>query len=144
MLRAKGKFLVGKDFIKITTDLDFCRYYRALFNKAHWDTIKNQTPRYGAHIGICNPKHHKGTNCSKYKKLNGKEIWFDYDVSGNYGGFEKGFLNFWLNIFSTECETIAKDLGILKKTDGFAYFHITILSTKGINQCKQKSRSLKD
>lgn len=131
MLNAKGKWSIGKDYIKVLTGIDFCRYYQWHFNKAHWNTIKNQTPKYGAHIGICNPNIHKNVDCSKYFYLDGKDVWFDYEIGGNYGGFTKGFLNFWLNVFSEEFENIAKDLGILKAKDGFEYFHITILSTKG-------------
>ena len=129
-MKAKGKFHVTKDTIKIILDPDFCRYYKWLFDRAHYFTIKTQTPKYGAHIGICNPNIHKNVDCSQYLHLNKQEIWFDYDIGGNYGGFSKGFLNFWLDIQSRTCEDIAHDLGILKKESGFAYFHITILNTK--------------
>jgi len=128
-LKAKGKFRVTKDSIRIVTDTDFCRYYRWLFNKAHYNTIKNQVPMHGAHINIASPKIHK-VDCSKYLYLNNKDVYFEYSVEGNYGGFKKGFLNFWLDIWSKECEDIAYDLGIVKKEKGFELFHISILNTK--------------
>ena len=131
MLTAQGTWQIKSDSIKVLTDDDFCRYYRWHFNRAHWNTIKNQTPKYGAHIGICNPNIHKNIDCSKYLYLNDQKVSFSYDVGGNYGGFTKGFLNFWLNVFSDEFVGIADDLGILKAKEGFEYFHITILSTKG-------------
>lgn len=130
MLKAKGKFKVRKDTIRVILDPDFCRYYKWLFDRAHYFTIKTQTPKHGAHINIVSDKLHAGTNCEKYLHLDGKDVWFEYDIGGNYGGFNKGFLNFWLDAHNEDLVDIAKDLGVLKPKEGFAPFHITILNTK--------------
>lgn len=132
MLKALGKYLVKKNDIRVVTTPDFCSYYANLFKKAHWNTIKVNLPKYGAHIGIINPKIHGEIDCSEFLCLNGKKVWFEYDITGNYGGFSKGFLNFWLDVYSQEFENIAKKLNCLNPNRNFANFHITILNTKNI------------
>ena len=130
MLKAKGKLLVTADSVKVVLDNDFIKYYKWLFDRAHWHTIPTQYPKYGAHIGILNPNIHKNVDTAVLMPLNGKDIWFQYNVSGNFGGFTKGFLNFWLDVSSPELEDMARTLGVLKLHKDFSYFHITILNTK--------------
>jgi hypothetical protein len=132
MLRALGYWKITDNSISIITDEGFCWFYRWLFNRAHYHTIKTQTPKHGAHINIIAPKIHGIIDCSKYNYLNGQEIYFNYDVMGNYGGFTRGFKNFWLDVFIPEAEEILKNFGLLNKQDGFEFFHISILNNKSL------------
>lgn len=131
-LKASGKFEIKNGFLRVVLDSDFCRYYKWLFDKAHFHTIKTQLPKHGAHINIVSAKIHKGVDVSKYKKLNGKRIEFKYDIRGNIGGFTKGFRNFWFDVHSKELVRLAQDLGVFKASSKFAPFHITILNTKNL------------
>ena len=131
MLKASGKFYVTKDSIKIVLDMDFCRYYNWLFTRAHYFTKKLQLPKHGAHIGIINQKIHK-KDCSDYLYLNGQAVDFQYDIEGNYGGFSKGFLNFWMDVTCKEAEEILREMGCHIKTDGFGLLHITVGNNKNL------------
>ena len=131
-MKISGTYLVQKGAIKVITNNDVCKYYRWLFNKAHFNTIKNQIPKHGAHVGIINPKIHRSIDCMELKDLNGKRVDFDIDIEGNYGGFTKGFLNFWLDAHCQEFIDIRKWFGVYEEQDGFAPFHLTILNTKNV------------
>lgn len=131
-LKAKGKLRVSEEKIYIETNVDFCKYYAWLYKKATWNTQKINLPAHGAHINISNPKIHGKLNLAKYKYLNNKEVEFIYNIEGNFGGFQKGFLNFWLDIECNIVHSIASELGILKETKGFSPFHITIFNTKNL------------
>jgi len=132
MIKAKGVFKITSNSIKVVLDDDFCRFYQWLFDRAHYSTLKTQRPFHGAHIGVVNPKIHKNVDTSVFSHLDGQEIWFDYNITGNLGGFSKGFKNFWLDVFSKRLDAIAQELGVFKESDGFASFHITILNTKNL------------
>ena len=135
MLNAKGHFIFEKNgFIRIVLDSDFCRYYKSLFEEAHYFTKKLQTPKHGAHINIYNPKIYGVPDKIKFqelsKKYHKKEIIFEYNIIGNYGGFTKGFLNFWLNINCKLADEIADTLKATHKDSKHSRFHITIGNTK--------------
>jgi hypothetical protein len=139
MPRACGKYKIDQNSIKIVTDNDFCAFYRWLFRRTHYNTIQIQPPKHGAHIGVINPNIHKHIDgspldCSDYLYLNGREVWFDYTVEGNYGGFQKGFMNFWLNVECKEAEEILREFGYGEKTDGFSLFHITVGNNKHLTK----------
>ena len=131
LLTAKGKWFVGDREMKIITDTDFIKFYLWLFRRGTYNIYKMNLPKYLAHIGIINEKIHN-KDCSDYKYLNGREVWFKYDPSGNFGGYLKGFRNFWLDCFVEEGEEIQREFGIEDKTEGFARFHITIANNKNI------------
>jgi len=98
--------------------------------KDTYNTVWTQIPRHGAHINIIAPNIHKNLDANKAKHLVGKRITFHLDVEGNFGGFTKGFRNFWLNVVSPEMDQIADDLGVPPKQGRFARFHLTIFNTK--------------
>ena len=130
-LKANGKLKItylGK--ISIDVHPDFCKYYSWLYKRETWNTQKINLPKHGAHINIVNPKIHGKLDLSRFAHLNGKEIEFEYSIEGNFGGFTKGFLNFWLDVKCEEAEIIAKDLGVYKEEEGFSAFHLTIFNTK--------------
>ena len=129
MLRAKGKFKITKDSIRIVTNLDFCKYYCWLFMRGTWNLHKMQLPKHGGHVGVINPRIHQ-KDCSDYMYLDGREVWFEYTVEGNFGGFSKGFKNWWLDVRCKEAEEILREFGLDKKTDGFSLLHHTICNNK--------------
>lgn len=131
MIKAKGTWKVTKNDIRIITNRDFCRYYLWLFNRGTYNIYKMQLPKYGGHIGIINPNIYKNVDCSKYLHLNNKEIWFEYDIKGNMGGFNRGFKNWWLDVKCSKAEKILNDLGV-KKCKGFALLHHTICNSKSL------------
>ena len=131
-MKALGHWKITKKSIKIVTDSDFCKFYRWLLIRGTYFTKKFQIPLHGAHINIVAEKIHN-KDCSDYLYLNGKEIWFQYDVSANFGGFKTGkFVNYWLDVKCIEGDEIQRELGIFKKTDGFSNFHITICNSKNL------------
>lgn len=127
-MRAKGTFQVEKDKLSIKICDDFGAYYRWLFNRAHWNVIKLQPPKHGTHINILSPKIHK-VNCEFYRHLEGQEVWFAFDVEGNYGGFNRGFLNFWMDVTCAEGEEILEFEGFTRQ-EGYSLLHVTIGNTK--------------
>lgn len=135
-INASGKLVVAKDSIRVVLDSDFCAFYSFLYKKFVWNTVKTNLPRHGAHINIVSEKIHKNVDCSRFLKRNGEIVKFSYNVEGNFGGFSKGFKNFWFDVESKKMSDIADDLGIFqKKSDivaGFARFHITIFNTKNL------------
>jgi hypothetical protein len=130
-LKANGKIIIGKDnFIRIITNLDFCKYYRWLFTRYHYFTIKSNLPKHHAHINIFSPKIYPDIKIDKALSYHDKNVTFEYDFTGNYGGFTKGFLNFWMDVKCKEADEIYKLLDIPEKDGKFNRFHLTILNTK--------------
>lgn len=125
-----GTWAITDDSIRIVTGIDICRYYKWLFDRAHYHTLKTQTPRYKAHVNIISPVIHKGTNCTKYHSLHGKPIGFRCFVEGNYGGFTKGFKNFWLDVDCPPALDILKELGHYNPNAKYSPLHLTICNTK--------------
>lgn len=125
-MKAKGRFKIKKDSIKIITSKDFVDYYRWFFDRAHWHTIKTQTPMHGAHINVVSPKFYK-RDCSKYLHLQNKDVEFYYDVKGHYGGHTKGFLNFWFTVRCAPAQLILDDLQINNHS-----LHLTVLNNKNL------------
>jgi hypothetical protein len=131
-IKAKGKFLVEPNSIRVVLGYDFCKFYKWLFDRAHWFTIKTQLPLHEAHIGVVNPKLHKDVDTTSYKYLNNQEIWIEYSPDGFYGGATKGFKNFWFDVKSEELYVIATKLNVLNSYKNISNFHITILNNKNL------------
>lgn len=134
-LTAKGVFAVTPTDIRIKINNDFGRYYRWLFHSDQLNQLTLQPPKHGSHSLVISEKIHQ-KDCSDYLYLNGREVYFDYEIEGNYGGLGKGFLNFWLNIRCKEAEDILREFSI-KKQKGFSLLHTTIGNTK--NSCKNNN-----
>jgi hypothetical protein len=85
------------------------------------------TPLHGSHITVYNEKLHKTVNWKKALQYHKKRIEFEYDENMVEGGFHKGFIMFYMKIFSHELETIKQSLNI---EDGERYrgLHLTISS----------------
>lgn len=134
-MKASGRFLVTEDSIRVVLHPDFCKFYGWLYKKATYNTQKISPPKHGAHINLVSPKIHKGVDCGAYLHLNGAKVDFFYDIGGNFGGFSKGFKNFWLDVKGKVLYKILDNLGIKQKKHEigrFARLHITIFNTKNL------------
>lgn len=75
MIKLQGHIEVNNG-VRIVTNWDLCRYYQWLFNKYHFNIIKNQLPRHKSHVSILLPDIHGIKNFDKVKFLNGKRVSF--------------------------------------------------------------------
>lgn len=125
MLGSTGQIKVDQKQSRIVVELpdDIIRYYSWFVSKEYW--INLQSPKYRAHITIGNEKIHKKINWEKANQYNGKKIEFQYDHHLIRGGYTKGFIMFYLRVYSEELENMKKDLNIIDN-DGFKGLHITL------------------
>jgi hypothetical protein len=130
MLKASGKISVEKDHNRIVVDIsrDFVNYYYWFISKRYW--IKMNTPMHGAHITIYNNvvnKHEIDWQAAKgYHK---QSVDFEYDPYIIEGGYKKGFIMYYLKVYSREIEGIKAALGI-KDGDRYRGLHITLANSK--------------
>ena len=129
MLRAKGKLSVEpqKGRISLNVSPDFCDYYAQFLIKRYW--ILMQTPLHGSHITIYNDKLHASTtNWRKALCYHNKEIEFEYDENMIEGGFNKGFIMFWMRVYSKELEDFKRKVGVIETNTNYKGLHLTICS----------------
>lgn len=129
MLKAIGTLSVEphKGRIVLNVDDDFVRLYYWFIRKHYW--IRMNTPFHGAHITVYNTKFHKAVNWQKAMWYDKKKIEFEYSEYLVEGGYRKGFLMYYVKVFSEELDQIKKKLGI---QDGEYYrgLHLTIANSK--------------
>jgi hypothetical protein len=124
----KLKVNMNPQRIVVELDSDFIRYYLWFIKREYW--IDLHTPLYGAHITITNPKLHSNVNYNlAKKKYDGKVVSFKYDVNPVRGGLTKGFVMFYLRVFSDQIESIKNDLNVVEH-DGYKGMHITLGTNK--------------
>lgn len=129
MLRAKGKLSVEphKGRIVLNVSPDFIQYYTQFLVKRYW--IHMNTPLHGSHITIYNSKFHTKTNWRKALCYHNKEIEFEYDENMIEGGFNKGFIMFYMMIYSKELEDFKKNCGIVETNpERYKGLHLTVCS----------------
>ncbi len=124
---ATGKISVKGHRIVVDVSDDFVKYYNWFITREYW--IKLNLPMHGAHITIANDKLYSGVDWKKAKKYHGMVIDFEYDVDMIRGGRTKGFIMFYMKVFSPEIEQIKKDLGVVDN-DKFRGTHVTISNSK--------------
>lgn len=127
MLKAKGTLSVEphKGRIVLNVSSDFVHYYASFLVKRYW--IIMNTPLHGSHITIYSEKHHKTVNWKRAMSYHKQEIEFEYDENMVEGGFTKGFIMFYMRIFSDTLEQIKKDLKI-QDNSNYKGLHLTIAS----------------
>lgn len=127
MLKAKGKLSVEphKGRIVLNVSSDFVRYYSQFLVKRYW--IHMNTPMHGSHITIYNSKVHSKTDWRKAMWYNKKEFEFEYDENMIEGGFNKGFIMFYMLVHSQELVDFKKKIGIVDNNK-FKGLHLTICS----------------
>lgn len=132
LVKSEGKISVEPHKGRIVVDVshDFSNYYNWFITRQYW--ISLGTPMHSPHITVANSKFHPKINWKKALNYHGKEVEFDYDVDMIQGGFRKGFIMFYLKVFSEELDDIKRDLGIVEGPN-YKGLHITIANSKGTN-----------
>jgi len=129
MLKASGKILVEPHKGRMVLDVsqDLVELYYWFISKHYW--IRMNRPMHGAHITLYSQKHHKKINWGKAVYYHGKSVEFEYDEDIVEGGYIKGFLMYYLRVYSEELDKIKKKIGIV---DGerFRGIHLTIANGK--------------
>ncbi len=118
-----GIVKVTHDGVRIITGYDIIRYYQWLINRATWDTVKNQLPRFGAHITIVNRKIHN-FSFKEALEFNNLELEFDYFPED----IHQSRVNFWMPVKCEKALQIKKELKVTDKD--FWGLHLTICNTK--------------
>ena len=129
MFKAYGIVEVRKG-VRINLNLDFIRYYRALYNFYTYQTVKNQLPMYGAHISVILPAIHKGVDFLPAIKYNRNKVEFEYDPKSVFISKK----NVWMNVKCEWAEKLKKELGIVE--NNFWGYHLTICNFKNENSNK--------
>ena len=121
-IKSYGTLQVRDDAIRLMVSMDFIKYYKQFVDKQF--RIFSDCPAHGGHITISNKKINKNLSHKAYKHWNNKKVYFEYNTNINVGGQSKGFMNFWMNIKSTELDALLKQMGISQN------LHLTISNTK--------------
>lgn len=129
MLKAKGivKVEKGKSRIVVDLSLDIVRYYNWFISKEYW--IRMQTPMHGAHITVANTKFHENIDWDAAQKYHNTQIEFEYDPNMVRGGYTKGFIMFYLRVFSKAIENMKKEMGIVEGQN-YKGLHLTLANSK--------------
>jgi len=129
MLKASGVINVQPHKGRMVLDVsqDLVELYYWFISKNYW--IRMNRPMHGAHITLYSSKHNKKINWEKAMYYHGKTIEFDYDENIVEGGYTKGFLMYYLRVYSEELDKIKKKIGVV---DGerFKGIHLTICNGK--------------
>lgn len=130
MLSGLGKIYVDKKAQRIVVDLsrDFIPYYLWLIKKEYW--IDLQAPMHYGHITLANKKLYTGVDYQQAAdSYHGQIVDFMYDVNAVRGGYTKGFVMFYLKVYSEELDDIKRKLNIVDRYD-YRGLHITLGNSK--------------
>lgn len=129
MLTATGKVSVEPHKGRIVLNIldDFVAFYYWLISKHYW--IRMNRPMHGAHITIANTKFHSNINWKKAVWYDKKDMEFQYNPYIIEGGFRKGFLMYYLRVFSPEMEQMKTKIGI-NDNENYRGLHVTICNGK--------------
>jgi hypothetical protein len=129
MLSVTGIISVEKEEERIVLNLsdDFIDYYNWFITKKYW--VKFQTPMHGAHITIANKIFQHAVDWEAADFYHGKEVSFEYDSYIIEGGYTKGYIMYYIKIFSPDIDFMKYDLGIEDKDD-YRGLHITLANQK--------------
>lgn len=129
-MKAQGILKVDEKKKRVVVDLswDFSKYYLWFIKKELW--ISLDTPRHMPHITLTHSGVHGKVDLKKLKVHHGKTIYFEYDPYLIRGGSKKGFVMYYVSVYSKELEEYKR---IAKIDDGPEYrgLHITIGNAKG-------------
>jgi hypothetical protein len=125
MLKSSGTITVEPHKGRIVLDVspDFVSYYSWHISRRYW--VHVNTPLYDSHITIANPKFHKDVNWDKAVHWDKKVIEFEYDPYIIEGGYTKGFIMYYLKVYSDEIERMKEKLRIIEN-DRYRGLHITL------------------
>ncbi len=117
----------SKGRIVLNVSNDFIGYYKWFIERRYW--IRMGTPLHNAHATIYSTKHHTKVNWDNAVYYHGKEIKFEYDECIVEGGYAKGFLMYYLRVYSQEIDQMKKRLGIIESSR-WKGSHVTICNGK--------------
>lgn len=125
MINASGVIKVERDKqrIVVETSPDIINYYHWHIAKTYW--IRLQRPLHNAHITISNKKHHKDVNWQRAEYYDGERVDFQYDPYVIQGGYTKGFIMFYLKVYSEVLDNMKKELNIVENASWKGH-HLTI------------------
>ena len=128
MLKARGTIKVEpeKHRIVVETGSDILDYYGWFVSREYF--IKLQKPLHDAHIPVAFHRYHKDVDWKKAEYYDGKEIEFKYDPYLVRGGYTKGFIMFYLKVYSEAIDKMKRELNIID-SEGFRGTHLTIGSS---------------
>lgn len=107
---------------------DLARYYRSLYYYDSFRTVRMFSARYGTHITVYNRSFH-GIR-SGAQAFHDRVVSFYYDPREIYrGGQNKGFIGFYLPVYSTEIKAIQNALGF-DDTELNRSLHISLFNNK--------------
>jgi hypothetical protein len=129
MLKAKGTVSVEPHKGRIVLDVspDFVKLYKYFIETHYW--IRMGSPLHGSHVTIFNQKHHTKVNWQRAMWYDKQEVEFEYDPYVIEGGYRKGFLMYYLKVFSSEIDQMKKKLGI-NDGEGYRGLHISVANGK--------------
>ena len=124
MLEAEGIIKVehGQRMV-VDLDEDFSKYYSWFIQQRYW--VKPSLPLHRSHITIAGKQFHKGVDWDRAVDYHGQRVKFQYDPYLVEGGFTKGFIMFYIKVFSDEIDQIKKDIGVIE-SDIYRGLHVTI------------------
>jgi len=129
LLESSGKVVVNKSKERIVLDTspEILDYYHWFIRRRFW--IELQKPLHGSHITISFHKYNKDIDWQRASYYDGETLPFKYDVEVVRGGYTKGFIMFYLKVYSEELDAFKRDVGII---DDFGYkgLHLTLGNTK--------------
>jgi hypothetical protein len=130
MLSGLGKIHVDQKAQRIVVNLsrDFIPYYLWFIKKEYW--IDLQAPMHYGHITLANKKLYTGVDYQQAAdSYHGQIVDFMYDVNAVRGGYTKGFVMFYLKVYSEELDDIKRKLNIVDRYD-YRGLHITLGNSK--------------
>lgn len=125
LIHASGTIKVEQNKGRIVVDLhpDILDYYGWFVAKAYW--IKLHKPLHGAHITIASAKHHKTIDWQAAKKYHGQTVNFSYDPDMIRGGYTKGFIMFYMEVYSDTLDKIKDDVKVVENAS-YKGLHLTL------------------
>jgi hypothetical protein len=130
-IKSCGILKLDENNLRVISHPDICNYYKFLFKKYSYNTIKVQTPKHGAHITIVNEKIHGIINLNKIKSFLNTNIDYEYNIKGIFNNqSEKNFKNYFLKVRSKQLNLIMEILKLNNDNDKFLGLHLTILNRK--------------
>ena len=125
LVKSYGKMMVSesKKRIALDTSPEILDYYHWFLERKFW--IKLQKPLHGSHITIYSSAFHSNINWKKASYYDKEALYFDYDVNVVQGGYIKGFIMFYLKVYSKELDDFKRDVGIVENS-AYRGAHLTL------------------
>jgi hypothetical protein len=129
-IKSHGIVRVSEKEGKIVVDMapDILDYYGWLITHKYW--IKLQKPLHDAHITVVSTKYHKNIDWKSVEKYHNQQVEFEYDPNMVQGGYTKGFIMFYLKVFSDAIDKIKDDAKVIEN-DNYKGLHLTLANSKG-------------